>query len=169
MTWLLRRATDADVPAIMAIEDATFPEDAWSERAMRREVADPNACYLVAVHPERGGAVDGYAGLLAPRGSGDADVQTVAVADTARRRGLGRALMLALLAEADRRGAERVFLEVRADNDGAQHLYRSLGFEQIAVRKRYYPGGMDALVMRRDAVPPGTTQATDSPESGLPR
>ena len=47
-------------------------------------------------------------------------------------------LVQSLLAEARRRGASEVFLEVRADNPGAQQLYRTLGFEQIAVRPRYY-------------------------------
>jgi ribosomal-protein-alanine N-acetyltransferase len=168
MSWLLRRATDADVPGIMVLENAIFPDDSWSESTMLREVADPNGYYLVAEHPEAmpGEPIDGYAGLLAPRGTGDADIQTIAVAERARRRGLGRALVLALIAEADRREAERVFLEVRADNAAAQRLYASLGFEQVAVRRRYYRGGMDALVLRRDAVPARTTHAADAPSAG---
>ena len=43
-----------------------------------------------------------------------------------------------------------VFLEVRADNARAQHLYERFGFERVGVRKRYYqPSGVDAIVMRR--------------------
>ena len=57
------------------------------------------------------------------------------------------------------RGAEEVFLEVRADNDSAQNLYRSLGFEQLAVRKGYYKGGVDALVMRLALAAPEVTIA----------
>ncbi|WP_210507357.1 ribosomal protein S18-alanine N-acetyltransferase [Naasia sp. SYSU D00057] len=148
MTWTLRPATIADLEAIMAIERATFPRDAWSAQTMSREIGDPHAAYLVAVSDEE--SIDGYAGLLSPIGAEDADIQTVAVAEQARRRGLGRALVTALLAEAERRGAQRVFLEVRADNPSAQELYRSLGFEQISVRRGYYqPDGVDALVMRR--------------------
>ncbi|MCU1482370.1 MAG: N(6)-L-threonylcarbamoyladenine synthase TsaD [Subtercola sp.] len=93
----------------------------------------------------------GYGGLLSPQGAADADIQTIAVSPDARGRGLGRRLMQALIAEAARRGARRVFLEVRADNPGAQHLYRTLGFTEIGVRRGYYqPDDVDAVVMRLD-------------------
>jgi ribosomal-protein-alanine N-acetyltransferase len=128
------------------IENALFTDDAWSPSTMAAEVAGKHGHYLVADAED--GAIDGYAGLLAPQGGGQADVQTIAVVERARRRGLGRTLMLALLNEARRRGATEVFLEVRADNPGAQALYLSLGFVEIAVRPRYYRGGIDAVIMR---------------------
>jgi len=149
MAWTLRGATIADLDAIMAIETPTFTTDAWSKQNMRSELLSPHTVYLVAFDDGAPEVTSGYAGLLAPRGGGQADIQTIAVADDARRRGLGRELMNALIAAASERGATEVFLEVRADNPGAQELYRSLGFEQIAVRPRYYqPDGIDALIMR---------------------
>ena len=157
MTWMLRAATADDLPEIMGLETELFPDDAWSPEIMAAEVAGPHGHYLVARAED--GALDGYAGLLAPRGSGQGDIQTIAVAPRARRRGLGRTLMLALLAEARRRAATEVFLEVRADNPGAQALYASLGFEEIAVRPRYYRGGVDAVIMRL-AVPEPETALT---------
>lgn len=147
--WQLRRAGVDDVPAIMALESATFVTDAWSERTMRGEVTSEHGYYLVAFPPEQPERIDGYAGLLAPAGAGEGDIQTIAVAPHARRHGLGRALMNALIGEARKRGVGEVFLEVRADNPGAQTLYRTLGFEEIGVRPKYYqPDGVDALVMR---------------------
>lgn len=163
MTWQLRRATVADLHAIMPLETATFGTDAWSAALMRSELAARHTYYLVATSAEGGvnaatavtgdlraeGPIDGYAGLLAPPGSGQADIQTIAVAPRARRRGLGRTLMLALIAEARRRGAENLFLEVRADNPGAEALYTRLGFERIDIREAYYqPDGVDAHVLR---------------------
>jgi [ribosomal protein S18]-alanine N-acetyltransferase len=143
----LRRATEDDLDAIMAIEKATFPDDAWSRSSMKAELRGEHGYYLAAVGDD---GLVGYAGLLAPEGSDQADIQTIAVVESARGHGLGRALMDALLAEAERRGAEEVFLEVRADNGPAQHLYNVLGFERIAVRPHYYqPGDVDAWVMRR--------------------
>ncbi|MES1170359.1 MAG: ribosomal protein S18-alanine N-acetyltransferase, partial [Leifsonia sp.] len=120
--------------------------------AMRAELGSRHGYYLVAEtadpqHPDA--ALAGYAGLLAPLGSGQADIQTIAVAPHTRHRGVGRALMAALLDEARRRLATEVFLEVRADNPHAQALYASLGFEQIAVRPQYYqPDRVDAHIMR---------------------
>jgi len=147
VSWMLRRATADDLDAIMAIETATFPTDAWSPETMAAELDGPHGHYLVAQAED--GGVDGYAGLLAPRGSGQADIQTIAVVERARRRGLGRTLLLALLNEARGRRATEVFLEVRADNPGARALYESLGFAEIAVRPKYYqPDGVDAVIMR---------------------
>ena len=141
----LRRATLDDLDAIMELETSTFGSDAWSRGSMRSELGSRHGYYLVA----KDSALAGYAGLLAPAGSAQADIQTIAVAPAARRQGLGRALMLALLDEARRREAVEVFLEVRADNPDAQQLYASLGFEQIAVRPQYYqPDGVDAHIMR---------------------
>ena len=142
---VLRRGTLDDLDAIMELETSTFGSDAWSRRTMRAELGSPHGYYLVAGEA----AIAGYAGLLAPAGSGQADIQTIAVAPAARRHGLGRALMVALLDEARRREAAEVFLEVRADNPSAQQLYATLGFEQIAVRPKYYqPDGVDAHIMR---------------------
>jgi len=146
----LRRATLDDLDAVMAIETTTFPADAWSRSSMRSELGGPHGYYLVAVDAE--GGIAGYGGLLAPEGAGQGDIQTIAVAEPFRGRGLGRRIMEALLAEAERRGAAEVFLEVRADNETAQRLYVSLGFERIAVRPHYYqPDNEDAWIMRRTA------------------
>jgi ribosomal-protein-alanine N-acetyltransferase len=156
----LRRANRDDVPAIMELERSIFVSDAWSERSMLSEVTGEHGYYLVAFEPETPERIDGYAGLLAPRGGEEGDIQTIAVAPHARRRGLGRTLMQALIAEARRRGAREMFLEVRADNPGAETLYRELGFEAIGVRPKYYqPDGVDAIVMRLAVPTPETTIA----------
>ncbi|MFF1572780.1 ribosomal protein S18-alanine N-acetyltransferase [Leifsonia sp. NPDC058292] len=158
--WQLRRATIDDVEPIMELERSTFVSDAWSEESMRAEIAGEHGYYLVAFEPEQPERIDAYAGLLAPRGAIEGDIQTIAVAPRARRNGLGRALMLALVGEARKRGAREVFLEVRADNPSAQTLYRGLGFEEIGVRPRYYqPDGVDAIVMRLTIPTPETTTA----------
>jgi ribosomal-protein-alanine N-acetyltransferase len=149
MDYKLRTATLADVDAIMALEASTFGSDAWSTESMSSELGSEHTYYLFAYDPEHPDALAGYGGLLAPRGSSDADIQTLAVAPAARRRGLGRMIVLALIAAAAERGARQVFLEVRADNPTARSLYDSLGFEQIAVREKYYqPDGVDAQIMR---------------------
>jgi len=155
VSWQLRRATVDDLDAIMTLETALFENDAWSPAVMRGELADKHSYYLVAFPPSDPSRIDGYAGLRAPRRQSQADIQTIGVAESARRQGLGRVLMLRLVDEARDRGAAEVFLEVRADNAGAQSLYGSLGFEQLAVRPKYYqPDGVDAVVMRLSIQPP---------------
>ena len=146
MSAELREASVDDLDAIMAIEESEFTSDAWSRAMMREEIRSRHTRYLVA---EDAGELVGYAGLLCPVGAHEGDVQTIAVLASARRAGLGRRLLRALVAAAAERGAREVFLEVRADNPAAQSLYRSEGFEEIGVRPAYYqPDGVDALVMR---------------------
>lgn len=172
MSVLMRRARPADLETIMHLERETFADDAWPEEAMRRELESPHSYYLIAVDDD---AEDderrllGYAGLLAPSGSEQGDIQTIAVAPFARGIGLGRGLMHALITQARRRHLAELFLEVRADNPIARALYESLGFQEIGVRRRYYRGGIDAILMRL-AVPAAVTRpaasGTDSAAQG---
>lgn len=144
----LRTALPADLDAIMALERASFPTDAWSAAMMREELVSPHGWYVV---DEEAGRLVGYAGLRAVKSAKDADVQTIAIAEAARGRGRGRTLLRALLDEAARRGVAEVFLEVRADNPVAQALYASEGFLEIGRKPRYYqPDDVDAVVMKLD-------------------
>ncbi len=145
----LRTMTPADLEAVLGLEFALFGEEAWSRQMLEGELAEQprSRYYLIA---EEDGTIVGYAGLLV---SGEqADVLTLAVAADRWGRGIGSGLLEALLAEAARRGATAVFLEVRAGNARAQRLYSRYGFAEVGIRKGYYqPSGADALVMRRDA------------------
>ncbi|WP_288784521.1 ribosomal protein S18-alanine N-acetyltransferase [uncultured Microbacterium sp.] len=146
----LRTATADDLGAIMALERASFPTDAWSETLMAAELSSPHGRYVVDVEA---GRLAGYGGVRAVQGAADADIQTIAIAEHARGTGRGRALLHALLAAARERGAREVFLEVRADNPVAESLYVSEGFTEIARRPRYYqPDDVNAVVMRLDLV-----------------
>ena len=144
----LRAATAADLDAIMTIERTSFPSDAWSAPMMGEELASPHNHYLVS---EDAGRIVGYAGLRAPAGAHDGDIQTIALAEPARGRGVGRAMLRALLEQASLRGVRHVFLDVRADNPVAQSLYASEGFHRIGIRANYYAAdGVDAIVMQLD-------------------
>lgn len=142
----LRQMTEADLPAVMALERATFPLDAWSEGMMRGELADQPRTrhYVVAVDD---GLIVGYAGLAVA--ADQADVQTIAVLTERQGEGIGGAMLTELLDEARRRAAQEIFLEVRADNPRARSVYERFGFEEIGVRRRYYDDGTDAIMMKR--------------------
>ncbi len=87
----------------------------------------------------------------------EAELLTIAVDPGERRRGLGRLLLGAFLADCAARGAATVFLEVDAGNAPALALYNSAGFQVAGRRRAYYhaPDGTstDALVLRRAAGP----------------
>lgn len=145
-----RPATIDDLEAIMALEIATFPSDAWSRDMMAAELRAVHTHYVVM---HSGHELVAYGGLSAPEGFDAADIQTLAVSHSRRRAGLGTAVLRALLDTARERGAREVLLEVRADNPEAQALYVQHGFEPIAVRPRYYqPDDVDAVVMRAEVL-----------------
>ena len=143
----LRPMTMADLDPILELEQAVFGAEAWTRQMLAGELEQQPASryYLIA---EDDGGIAGYAGLLGAGWQGD--VLTLAVAVGRWGRGIGSALLRALLAEAVRRGCTEVFLEVRTDNSRAQELYRRHEFTDIGIRRGYYqPSGADALVMRR--------------------
>ena len=163
---VVRDAREDDLDAVMAMESSIFGTDAWPREMMRAEMTNPNCRYLVA-ELARAPVVVAYAGLLCPPGSGDGDIQTIAVSPDMRGQGIAREMMTELMAEARRRNATRVFLEVRADNESAQALYRDLGFIPVGVRAGYYqPDAVDAVTMRCDLGPSGRP-GTQSPEDEM--
>jgi len=142
-----------DVEPVVALERELFGATAWSAETFWSELAQPSRWY-VAAEPAgpAGPGLLGYAGLMVT--GAEADVQTVGVAPSARGRGVGALLLGALIGEAVARAATGLMLEVRADNPVAIRLYRRFGFEQLAVRRRYYqPGDVDALVLRLRPLP----------------
>lgn len=93
--------------------------------------------------------VMGYGILMI--GPGEAHVLTLGVGAAWQNRGLGEKMLRYLIELSREHQAEFVLLDVRESNTGAINLYQRLGFQQIAVRKGYYPamcGREDALVMR---------------------
>jgi len=88
----------------------------------------------------------------------EAELLTLAVDPTMRRRGIGRRLLGRIEGEAAARGARRLFLEVAADNHAAIALYRAAGYGDIGRRPAYYVAAgeaVDALVLSRELEPQG--------------
>jgi [ribosomal protein S18]-alanine N-acetyltransferase len=141
----IRPATAADVAVVVALEDATQGTDAWSEGLVRDGIEGglPTIDYLVA---EVGGAVVGY--VVASYAGDIAELQRIGVSDAARRQGVASALLDEVVAHAPSTGADRMLLEVRADNRGALAFYAARDFVEIDRRTRYYRDGADAVVMR---------------------
>jgi ribosomal-protein-alanine N-acetyltransferase len=144
----LRPMRLSDLPAVLVLEEELFAPDTWSAAMYRDELARTDTrWYLVA---EEEGEVIGYAGLIAY--PDEAHVATIGVTAKRQGEGIGARLLDAVLEEADRRSPV-VLLEVRADNELAQGLYRRRGFAVIGRRRGYYqPSGTDAVVMKREVL-----------------
>ncbi len=138
-------ATVADQAALAALHAAAFPPaEAWGADAMALMLEMPGAFGLWR---------PGAGLILARAAAGEAEVLTLAVPPSGRRRGLGTALLAGAMQGAVLRGATAMFLEVAAGNAAALALYRASGFAEVGRRRRYYADGADALVMRRDLSP----------------
>jgi ribosomal-protein-alanine N-acetyltransferase len=136
--------TAGHITELMAYEADMFGAESWSTEAYREELADRRHRYYIAAVDD--GGLVGWAGV---RVIADvAEILTVGVVPTARRRGIGAQLVAELLVESRRRGAEQVFLDVRADNEDAQRIYERAGFTSVGRRRGYYDNGRtDSLTM----------------------
>ena len=146
---VIRRMTLNDLDAVAAIEAATFPTP-WSRDSFRQELErNVAARYLVA---EKDGQVVGYAGAWIILD--ESHITNIAIEESRRGFGYGRALTTALMQYLSNLGAAYATLEVRRSNLRAQNLYKSLGFVELGVRKRYYEDNReDALIMVCDHMP----------------
>ncbi|MFQ5682465.1 MAG: ribosomal protein S18-alanine N-acetyltransferase [Candidatus Binatia bacterium] len=132
----------SDLEHILRIENASFAYP-WSARFFLQELRVPCARSLLAIVS---GKPVGY--IIYWVLPSDVDIHDLAVDPSYRRRGIGRALLAAVIGEARNRGSTRVTLEVRKSNETAQKLYQSLGFVEDGVRRGYYSdNGEDALLM----------------------
>ncbi|HUW77495.1 MAG TPA: ribosomal protein S18-alanine N-acetyltransferase [Candidatus Nanopelagicaceae bacterium] len=144
----IRSMTQEDLEPVYAIERITYQIDPWSRDQLISEIDRiPETRYYTVA--ESNGEIIGYGGLFSPSVGVEADIQTLTVTPEFQDRGIGRALLLNLLEEADRRKAPGVLLEVRAGNDAAIHLYKACGFTEISRRPNYYGRNLDALIMRK--------------------
>ena len=131
--------TEAYAPGAARLDQITFPGEAWSEEAFLREARTPTSFYVVAVLGEE---VVGFAGYIT----------NIAVAESCRRQGLGRAMLSALIDHCRESGASFLTLEVRQSNAPAIALYESMGFLPEGRRKNFYrqPTEDAILMTKRD-------------------
>jgi ribosomal-protein-alanine N-acetyltransferase len=146
MSFRIEPLRYSDIPRCVELERLLYQDDdPWSELAFQSELDFGNTYLGAFVDGER---LVGYAGMSIAE---DASVHNIGVDPAWQRKGIGRALLVALLDLADERGLP-VFLEVRTDNIPAITLYESHGFTRIGLRRKYYqPSGADAYTMVRGA------------------
>jgi ribosomal-protein-alanine N-acetyltransferase len=145
---VVREPRAADAAACVAIERASFG-DPWSEESFQRLVTVQREHLRVA---EQAGTVVGY--WVGSRVDDEAELANLAVDPARRGAGIGAQLLDHFLRHVAAGERTVVFLEVRASNAPALHLYASRGFEIIAQRARYYSNPVeDAFVMAREPRP----------------
>jgi ribosomal-protein-alanine N-acetyltransferase len=141
----LRPMHESDLPAVYMLEKLCQFEP-WPLWYFRRLLRRGDSCWVL----EQGGEIVGFGIVSMVRHW--AHIMNMCVATGHRRRGLGRRILIHLLAMAKLRHASHVWLEVRPTNRPALLLYRKQGFRKKHIRKDYYQarrGRQDAIVMAR--------------------
>lgn len=139
----LRPMTEADLPAVMAIEDAiyAFP---WTPGNFRDSLAAGYACSSYV----RDGELIGYAVVMLA--ADEAHLLNLSIAAGCQGQGYGSQLLQRLCEAARGQGARLIFLEVRPSNAAGLRLYERHGFQRVGLRREYYPahgGREDALIL----------------------
>ena len=133
------------VAAVAELEKLCFSLP-WDETSVAGELTNPLSLWLVA---DDNGVFAGYVGSQSVLG--EADMMNLAVKPDYRRRGIGEALVLALVDGLKAQEVSSLTLEVRASNEPAIALYEKLGFYQVGRRPGYYRSPReDALILRKE-------------------
>ena len=144
---MIRRMEKRDLLQVEAIETALF-SDAWSEQGFEDTLNSPYVISLVAID-EAEDTILGYIIMYVSFEEGE--ISNVAVAKSAQNRGIGSALMQAILEKGLEESVTRLILEVRVSNTPAIALYKKFGFTEIGIRRDFYEKPReDALIMVRE-------------------
>lgn len=144
LAFQVRLMREADVAAVLAVEEAAY-EFPWTEGILRDCLRVGYSCWVLTTRD----GISGHA-VMSLMGPGECHVLNVCVRPDLQGHGLGRHLMNHLIDSARDLGMSMMLLEVRPSNEVAQALYASLGFNELGVRRDYYParnGREDGLVM----------------------
>jgi [ribosomal protein S18]-alanine N-acetyltransferase len=139
----LRPMAESDLERVLEVERRAYPFP-WTPGIFTDSLRVGYRCWLT----ERTGAVLGY-GIMSVA-AGEAQILNLCVDPPWQGQGLGRRMLERLLEDARRLQADTAFLEVRASNRPARELYLSCGFNEIGIRRGYYPardGREDAVML----------------------
>ena len=151
--WQIVPATAAMLPDILELEEACFSAP-WTRKMLEAELTGNQfARFLVATVQQESESpvrtVVGYHCFWIV--FEELRLMNLAVHESMRGRGIGRALATEAIGLGLAHAATRAVLEVRASNEPAQCLYRQLGFASISTRRSYYTNPIeDALLMEMD-------------------
>ena len=150
MKLSIRAARAADLPAMMSLEKRAATAAHWSAEQYEVLLGSSNPGRVALIMIEE----SSLQGFVIARVVGDEwEIENIAIAGPARRRGLGTRLLGELLDLAKAKGAAAVFLEVRESNQAARALYEKWAFLESGRRRSYYKEpGEDAILYRFDFI-----------------
>lgn len=136
--------SESDIDAVMAIESRAY-DYPWTEGIFRDCLRVSYCCRMCM----EDNSIVGYA--IMSVGAGESHILNICINPESRRRGIGRSLLTHMLELARAHEADIAVLEVRVSNHNAIKLYQDMGFNEVGVRKAYYPtankGTEDAIIL----------------------
>jgi [ribosomal protein S18]-alanine N-acetyltransferase len=148
----VRKATLADIPSMIAMDRVSATSAHWTERQYLDLFSTGRLVWL-ACGEESSHAASATETLLgfivAQQIATEWQLENIVASPAARRRGIGKRLLDALVRAARETDSEAVFLEVRESNRSARSLYESAGFQHTGRRKSYYANPLEDAVLYR--------------------
>lgn len=137
---------DMTLADFVEIEDVLIEEfdDFWSPSMLKSELVGDNKKYIVAKIGEK---ITGFAGILIMEP--ELEIMNIVVRKSERKKGVGTVLLQKIIDIARQGNFQNIFLEVNEKNLGAIKLYEKAGFERIGLRKKYYNGTDDSIIMSK--------------------
>jgi ribosomal-protein-alanine N-acetyltransferase len=147
--FTIRDLLPVDIDELLNLEQQTPGAPHWSRSEYENLFAAGDALSRRGIAAIAENIVAGFAivKILSTFGHCEAELETIVVRSDSQRRGIGGALMQALIERLETRGVTEIRLEVRPSNAAAIWLYKSCGFDQTGVRKRYYDDPQEDAVL----------------------
>ncbi len=140
---IIEKMTLTDFENIKDILQSDFDEF-WNANILKSELENENSKYIVAKENDH---IVGFAGIIIT--PIDVEITNIVTKKSNRKNGIGKRLLDKLIQMAKKINSKTISLEVNEKNDIAIHLYESYGFEKIGLRKKYYNGEDNAIIMTK--------------------
>lgn len=140
---IIEKMTFSDFENIKDILQSDFDEF-WNSNILKSELESENSKYIVAKENDE---IVGFAGIIIT--PIDIEITNIVTKKRKRKKGIGKLLLDKLIKMAKEINSESISLEVNENNQIAIHLYESYGFKKVGLRKKYYNGIDNAIIMTK--------------------
>ena len=144
MDFKISKMSIEDLKSIKNILASDF-DNFWSFDVLEEELECKNSYVIVAKNSENN--IVGFAGLKVILD--EADIMNIVVKKTFRHNGIGSSLLENLISYSKNLNLKNITLEVNENNLSAIHLYDKFSFDKLGIRKKYYNGESDAIIMSK--------------------
>lgn len=144
MNLIISKMTLDDLSSIRDILISDF-DNFWNYEILKEELECSNSFFVIAKNDAN--EIVGFAGLKII--VDEADIMNIVVKKSFRHNGIGSFLLEHLISYAKNNNLKTVTLEVNENNLSAIHLYDKFSFDKLGIRKNYYDGSSDAIIMSK--------------------